>query len=235
MKLKCIIVEDETPAQEVLKQYIASVSSLELTGAFFSASDAIAYLHENQADLIFLDINMPVLSGIEFLRVLHNPPAVIITTAYASYALEGYEYDVADYLLKPIRYERFLKAVNKVIGGSNRTPPAQPEPAETVTYLFIREDHTVHKIEFSTLQYVQAMGNYLRIFVQGQKPIITRSTLADIAAQLPEDRFLRIHKSYIVALSGIEKITYNQVHVAGTVIPIGTTYRQEVLKKTGLK
>lgn len=234
MKLKCIIVEDETPAQEVLKQYIAAVSSLELAGAFFTASDAIAFLHENRADLIFLDINMPVLSGMEFLRVLPDPPAVIITTAYTDYALEGYEYNVADYLLKPIRYERFLKAVNKVIDAARTSSPL-PEPAALAQFLFVREDHTVHKIDFGTLQYVQAMGNYLRIFVSGQKPIITRSTLTEIEAQLPEQQFLRIHKSYIVALAAIEKITYNQVHIAGTVIPVGTTYRQEVLKKTGLK
>lgn len=234
MKLKCIIVEDETPAQDVLKKYIASVSSLELAGAFFSASDAIAFLHENRADLIFLDINMPVLSGIEFLRVLADPPAVIITTAYTDYALEGYEHGVADYLLKPIRYERFLKAVNKVI-GQNRGAAPLPAPAESAPFLFVREDHTVHKIDFSTLLYVQAMGNYLRIFVHGQKPIITRCTLTEIEAQLPEHQFLRIHKSYIIALAAIEKITYNQVHIAGAVIPVGTTYRQEVLKKTGLK
>lgn len=233
MSLKCLIVEDEKLAQDVLLKYISLIPSLELVQCCSSASEAISFLHITAIDLIFLDINMPELNGIEFLKTLQNPPHIIITTAYSEYALEGYEYSVCDYLLKPIRYERFLKAINKVmdlekqISSSVVHQPAIPDN----DCLFIKQDHLIKKIFFKDLLYVQAFGNYLKLFINESKTIVTRATLTDIASQLPDNLFLRVHKSYIVAINSIDKISYNQIHIKESTISIGTTYRQEVLKK----
>ncbi len=237
MALKCLIVEDEKLAQDVLIKYISLIPSLQLVHCSSSGSDAISYLHTNNIDLIFLDINMPELSGIEFLKTLLNPPHVIITTAYSEYALEGYEYSVCDYLLKPIRYERFIKAINKVIDLDKQStiPSLNQSLTPTIDYLFIKEDNLVQKIFFKDLLYVQAFGNYLKIFFKENKTIVTRSTLTDIESQLPGNLFLRVHKSFIVAINSIDKISYNQIHIKETAIPIGTTYKQEVLKKIKIK
>lgn len=230
MTLKCLIVEDEKLAQDVLKRYIALIPSMELLHCCDNASDAISYLHSTAVDLIFLDINMPELNGIDFLKTLHHAPLVIITTAYTEYALEGYEYSVCDYLLKPVRYERFLKAVNKAMERS-RPAETKMEKEPMKEFIFIKEDAAVHKIRLDELLYVQALGNYLKLFVKNSHTIVTRATLIEIEAQLPETLFLRVHKSYLVAISAIDRILHNQVYIGNTMIPVGTTYRQEVTRR----
>lgn len=231
MQLKCLIVEDEKLAQDVLKKYINLIPSLQLVATFGSASEAISYLHSAQVDLILLDITMPELSGIEFLKTLRHPPAIIITTAHPEYALEGYEYSVYDYLLKPIRYERFVKAINKVIDLHKKqvSDPAEA-PSPENDFIFLKEDDTVHQIPFTDLLYVQAFGNYLKVFTKAGKLIVIRNTLMEIESQLPSSLFLRIHKSYLVSIRSIEKIKHNEVYIADKVLPLGTTYKQEVMK-----
>ena len=233
MQLKCLIVEDEKLAQDVLKKYISLIPSLQLIKSCNNASEAIAYLHSNKVDLIFLDINMPELSGIEFLKTLQNPPHVIITTAYSEYALEGYEYSVCDYLLKPIRYERFLKAINKVIDLEKKQAfeLTDKKTEEVNEFIFIKEENTVHKIFHKNLLFIQAFGNYLKIFTSDGKMIVARITLTEVESQLPSSLFLRVHKSYIVAIQAIEKIKQNEIYMNGKILPLGATYKQEVLKK----
>jgi two-component system LytT family response regulator len=232
MKHSCIIVEDEILAQDILVKYIHAFSSLQLVKTFSNASEALSFLNDHTVDIIFLDINMPELSGIEFLKLLKRKQQVILTTAYSRYAMEGYEYAVCDYLLKPIRYERFLKAVNTAIERI-----AKPVIDEllindaTQSHLFIKEDQQVHKINFDELLFIQGMGNYLKLFLADKKLIITRTTIIEIEEQLPQHLFLRVHKSYIVSLKAIGKIAHAQIDIDGTLIPIGATYKQEVMKK----
>ncbi|OFZ56546.1 MAG: hypothetical protein A3D92_15950 [Bacteroidetes bacterium RIFCSPHIGHO2_02_FULL_44_7] len=232
-QLKCLIVEDEKLAQDVLKKYISQIPSLYLIQTCNNASEAIAYLHSNAVDLIFLDINMPELNGIEFLKTLQHSPSIIITTAYSEYALDGYEYSVCDYLLKPIRYERFLKAINKVMDAEKHKNYEMVENSrdESDGFIFIKEEQTVHKLFYSNLLYIQAFGNYLKIFTVDGQLIVSRTTLTDIEAQLPNSLFIRVHKSYLVAIQCIEKIKYNEITISGKILPLGTTYKQEVLKK----
>lgn len=234
MKYKCIIVEDEPLAQDILQKYIAAYSLLQLVECFDNASAALSYLNENTVDIVLLDINMPELSGIEFLKILKVKPQIIFTTAYAEYALEGYEYAVSDYLLKPIRYERFLKAINiaiERIGTKALASAAPPLIPPATDHLFIKEENNIHKVDFQSILYVEAMGNYLKIFSTGRKPIITRGTISSIESQLPISLFLRVHKSYIVSLNAITKIAQGLLYVDQVSIPIGATYKQEVIKK----
>lgn len=231
--LKCIIVEDEKLAQDVLKKYISLIPTLKLIDSFNNASDAFAYIHDNEVDLIFLDINMPQLSGIDFLKTLPKQYQIIITTAYSEHALEGYEYSVCDYLLKPIRYERFLKAINKVLELNKRQDKVvhTDDKKDALNHIFIKEDHIVHKVFFKDLLYVEAFGNYVKIYTREPKPILARITLTEMESQLPTDLFLRVHKSYIVAINAVDKIETTELVIAAKKIPLGATYRQEIRKK----
>lgn len=235
MLIKCIIVEDEKLAQDVLQKYIALIPTLQLVNVCSSASEAISFLHSNTVDLIFLDINMPELNGIDFLKTLQHPPHIIITTAYSEFALEGYEYSVCDYLLKPIRYERFIKAVNVVMERNNNKKQLDENlnssANETLDYIFIKEDYIMHKIFFNDLIFIQAYGNYLKIYTTYNKTIVARVTLTEVESQLPNDLFLRVHKSYLVNIKSIDKIHHNDIYIQDKIIPLGTTYKQEVLKK----
>ena len=230
MMLKCLIIEDEKLAQDVLIKYISLLPDVELIGCSNNASEAISFLHSNKPDLIFLDINMPELSGIEFLKTLINPPIVIITTAYSEYALEGYEYAVCDYLLKPIRYERFLKAINKAIEYNKPNKIESKSTIPTVDYFTVKEDNHLQKIEYNDVLYIQASGNYIKIILTNDKLILIRATLTDIEKQLPITLFMRVHKSYIVAIKYLTR-NKNQIIIKGFKIPIGTTYKNEVSKK----
>lgn len=233
--LKCIIVEDEKLAQDVLQKYISLIPTLQLVAVCSSASEAITYLHTNTVDLIFLDINMPELNGIDFLKTLQHPPNIIITTAYSEFAIEGYEYSVCDYLLKPIRYERFVKAINVVIERStnkNKTDKSLDTALdETNDFIFIKEDHIIHKVFFNDLMYIQAYGNYLKIFTTSDKTIVARVTLTEVESQLPNHLFLRVHKSYLVGIKSIDKIHHNEIYIQDKIISLGMTYKQDVLKK----
>jgi DNA-binding LytR/AlgR family response regulator len=230
MQLKCIIIEDEKLAQDVLKKYIELIPTLELSSCCNSSSEAITYLHSNTVDLIFLDINMPDLNGIDFLKTLQNPPLIIITTAYSEFAIDGYEFAVCDFLLKPIRYERFLRAINNAFERYKRPIQNKETIVSEIDHLFVKNDDGIKTIYFEDIIYVQALGNYLKIFCNNSKTVITRITLTEFESQLPSSNFLRVHKSYLVAIQLIEKIQLNQIYLSDFIIPIGTTYKQEVLK-----
>ncbi len=231
MIIKCIIVDDEEHAQKVLEKYISSIPTLELVKKCDNAIEALSFLYENTIDIMFLDINMPELSGLEMLKTLNNPPKVILTTAYSEFALESYEYGVMDYLLKPIKFERFIKTINKVIEKKETSPENNTQTEKKhEKYIFLKEDNIINKTLLSDIIYIEAFGNYLKVFTSENKYTI-RDTMSDIQKKLPSELFSRIHKSYIVSVNRIEKVEYNRVIIGNKELPIGNVYKNEFLKK----
>lgn len=224
-KIKCIIVEDEPLAARVLSDYISQVPFLELNGTFKDAILATEYLRENSVDLIFLDIHLPKLKGMAFLKTLTNPTAVIITTAYHQYAVEGFSLNVTDYLLKPIEFERFLVAVNKV-------KAAQGEKQKTTEsgekdFIFLNVQKKKVKILFSEIVYIESQREYVKI-VTTKKEFISKMSTHEIESILPANMFKRIHRSFIVSISRIESYTAEAVEVNGVSIPIGRGYKDVI-------
>jgi DNA-binding LytR/AlgR family response regulator len=223
-KIKCIIIEDEPLARKILEGYISKVSFLECCGSFEDAVEAMNFLRDQYVDLMFLDIHLPEVTGISFLRSLSNPPAVIITTAYHQHALEGYELSVLDYLVKPFEFDRFLMAVGKI---KKHEEKAIPEPARD--YLFVNMQLKKVKILFSEILYVESQKEYVKI-VTANKLYTTKMGTAEIEALLPASTFRRIHRSFIVALDKIQSFNSEMVEINGTNIPVGRGYK-EVLDK----
>jgi DNA-binding LytR/AlgR family response regulator len=230
-KIKCLVVDDEPPAREILKQHIAGVEALELAGTCANAVEAISFLKDHAVDLIFLDIQMPQLLGTNFIRTLKSPPKVIFTTAFREYAIEGFELDAVDYLLKPISFERFLKGVNKVLQINFPTDHAsfvkENHKEATNSFLYFRADRKMVKVFFSDILFIEALKDYIKIVMQN-KTIITKYVLTTLAELLPADEFLRIHKSYIVAISKIESFNADSIQIAKYELPIGRLYKYDV-------
>ena len=222
-KIKCIIVEDEPLATKVLTDYISQVPFLELQGAFKDAILATDFLRNNTADLIFLDIHLPKLKGMAFLKTLADPPAVIITTAYHQYAVEGFNLNVTDYLLKPFEFERFLVAVTKVrTSQTERWKPGENE--EKKDFIFLNVQKKKVKILFSEILYIESQREYIKI-VTTKKEYISKMSTHEIESLLPANLFKRIHRSFIVSVSKIESYTAEMVEMNGIAIPIGRGYR----------
>jgi DNA-binding LytR/AlgR family response regulator len=221
MTLNCLIIEDQLPAQRILQTYMESIPELKLIKACSNALEATRYLQQERIDLIFLDINLPKISGISFLKNLSNPPKVIITTAYSEYALEGFELDVTDYLLKPFAFERFHKAVLKVLDQ-------QPEPQQT-GYVFIKSDKEFYKVEVAQMLFLKSDDNYVKI-ITSERQYMQSGSLQGWADQLP-DNFIRVHKSYMINLSKVDKVAGNRVYLADHEIPIGRAYREALVKR----
>lgn len=217
-KIKCIIVEDEPLAAKVLSEYIAEVPFLELRKVCKDAILASEFLRQENVDLIFLDIHLPKLKGMTFLKTLTNPPAVIITTAYHQYAVEGFDLNVTDYLLKPIEFDRFLTAVNKVRIGQERTTN------ETKDFIFVNVQKRKVRIPFSEILYIESQREYIKI-VTTKDTYISKMSTNEIEEILPENDFKRVHRSFIVAVNKIESYTAEQIELNGTSIPIGRGYK----------
>lgn len=225
--IACIIIEDQPPAQRVLQRYIADLSLLELKGTFSDALEAMEFLKRQMVDLIFLDIHLPKLSGIDFINVLYPKPKVIFTTAFPEYALKGYELDVVDYLLKPFSFERFIKAVSKVNFPSLNPSPTNSSNEKqegTKDFLFAKSGHDYLKIEFINIQYIQSDGDYTKVFMADAKPLVSHS-LKYWMTQLPKDSFCQIHKSFVVNIHSIQKVSGNQAFIGEAKIPIGRAFR----------
>jgi len=232
MKTRCLIVDDEPLARDLIRGHVEKLENFEIVAECGDAMKALNVLREKQVDLIFLDIQMPQITGTEFLKTLKHPPKVIITTAYREYALEGFELDVVDYLLKPITFERFLKSVNKfyqlnqedvqVVAGNN----SEKMPEET--FIYIKENKKVIKIYLSEIKYIEGLSEYVQIFTEKRK-IITKTSMAQMDEKLPSDSFLRIHKSFIVSMSKIEAFTANTIEIQGKELPIGRSFKNAVL------
>jgi len=243
MKICCAIVDDEFLARQYIKDYVGKIPFLELKGDFNSPLKVIDLLKSQSIDLLFLDIHMPDISGLDFLKSLEHQPFVILTTAYKEFALEGYELNVADYLLKPFSFERFLKAVNKVADlfrmrqQMNPFTPEErstPKPEIQEDYLIIRADRKYYKVPFDDLFYIQGEKAYVTFFTKNQQ-ITALASLRELEEKLPADQFIRIHKSYIVSIRKITALDNNSVEIARKNLPIGPNYRKSVKEYFDLK
>lgn len=223
---KCIIIEDEPLAQNVLKKYISDHPSLELVEIYNDALQAQTILSKQSIPLIFLDINLPKLSGINFIKTLSQPPLVIFTTAYPEYAVEGFELNAVDYLLKPFSFERFLKAVNRALEKLNAGNNKVTE--EKSLHIFLKSDKKIHKVDLQSIQYIEAIGDYMKV-VTDSGQLIVNETMKKLQDDLPVNYFIRIHKSFIISRNKIRFIEGNYVQLGDKSIPIGATYRNEVL------
>ncbi len=225
MKIRCLVVDDEPLARKVLESYIDRVPSLERVASCSNAPEAAACLHREPVDLMFLDIRMPGMSGVDLLGTLDAAPRVIVTTAHAEYAVEGYEYEVSDYLLKPIRFERFLKAVNRAT--RDRASRAEPGAAGSGDVLFVRADKVEHAVRIADIICVEGARNAVKIHTT-RETILARMSLSAIGKDLPAAAFLRVHKSFFVAVDRIRKIEGNTIQLEDREVPIGKTYRQDL-------
>jgi DNA-binding LytR/AlgR family response regulator len=226
-KLSCIIVDDEPVARKILQEFVERVPFLDLHGKFENAMKAEAYLQNNEADIIFLDIEMPKVSGLEFLQKMIIKPLVILTTAFPQYALEGYELDIIDYLLKPFAFNRFLKAVQKAKDYSDLK---NSTPANSFSsYLFVRSEKRIEKIEIKDILYVESLGNYVTIHVDNKK-IIAYLTLKSLESQLPTNEFIKIHQSFLVACAKINAIEGNEIKLGNKSLPISRNHKDCLMK-----
>lgn len=231
--ITCIIVDDEPMARDVIRRYVEKTPSLNFLGEFGNAIDALLFLQEQAVDLIFLDIRMPQLSGTEFVRSLPKAPKIVFTTAFKEYAHEGYELDVVDYLLKPIRFDRFLRAVNKAFPQKQEIDAAGPviennKPAHS--FIYLRVDRKMVKVLLDDITYIESDKDYVKVFTENGF-VITRQTIASVEAMLSESHFVRIHRSYIVSLNKIKSFTAETVEINRKELPIGRIYRNSVLKQ----
>ncbi|MCR8561199.1 LytTR family DNA-binding domain-containing protein [Mucilaginibacter sp. BJC16-A38] len=227
MNINCIVVDDEPIARDILKNYIEQVPYLTLVASCEDAFEAMRVLNANDIDLIILDINMPRLTGFEMLRSLKKYPAVIITSAYPEYALEGFELSVTDYLLKPFSFPRFVQATEKAVGKTSETAPTAKQEE---LFLMVKSDKKLTKIFFDDISYIEAYGNYIFIYT-GQERVMSKQTLTQFELQLPASKFARIHKSYIASLKAIKYLEGNEVSIAGKKLPVGKVYRDSLMSK----
>lgn len=230
MKINCIIVDDEPLAIKVLEKYIKELPYLHLADKFHSAIKANEALQKQSVDLLFLDINMPKISGISLLKSLPNPPLVIFTTAYPEYAVEGFELEALDYLLKPFSFERFLKAVNKAVRQLETAQKLQASDQSQISgNLVIKADRKLYPLPFDSLLYLQAFGDYVKVFTK-EKLYLPKETLQKLEKRLPGTQFIRVHRSYVVALEAIQYIEGNHLRINNQKIPIGQSYREQLLQ-----
>jgi len=223
MKWKCLLVDDEPPALNILEKYIALIEQLEVVDKCSNAFQAMEVLQKKKVDLIFLDIQMPKLSGTGFLKTLKNPPKVIFTTAFKEYASEAFDLDAVDYLVKPVSLERFIKAVNKVTQANNFIEE-KPAIAATAGFLYFRADRKMVKVFLDDIVYVESLKDYIKIYRLKEKPLLVKQSMGTLEAMLPEHLFLRVHRSFVVSINKITAFTSHDVEMGEIVIPIGRQY-----------
>lgn len=230
MKLKCLVIDDEPIARQGLQEYIGEIDFLSLVGSCENAIKAAQLLNEQKIDLIYLDIHMPKVSGIEFLKTLRTPPMVILTTAFPDYAIEGYSLDVIDYLVKPVTFERFLKATQKAFEVAALKRIATGQRNQMQEYFFVKADGKYEKINFSDILYVEALQNYVVIHTR-EKKLITYVTLSGIEGQLPEELFIKVHKSFIISIPHIRSIDGSEILIGTARIPISRNLKENVVAR----
>lgn len=229
MKTKYLIIDDEYIAHEIIKGYCDLLPNMQLMKNCYDALEAMAYLNKNKVDLIFLDLNMPKLKGFDFLRTLSSPPKVIVTTAYQEYALEGYELNIVDYLLKPFSFERFLKAVNKALIFSSTPQHSSTSESQVNTKsIFLRSNKKYFQVALDDIQYIESTGNYAKV-VTLHETITVREKISDLLLTLSDDDFLQVHKSFAVAAKHIKSIEGNRIWIGEDMIPIGKVYKMKVM------
>ncbi|WP_438423624.1 LytR/AlgR family response regulator transcription factor [Aquimarina macrocephali] len=225
--VRCLLVDDESPAIDLLKNHIEMLDDLEIVTSCYSAVEAFEVIKKEKIDLLFLDIEMPVLKGLDFLKTLQHPPKVIITTAYREYAIDGYDLDIIDYLLKPISFDRFVKAVDRYYERIQATlsPLVEQKPNDTFFYVNVNKKHI--KIIFDEVLYIESLKDYVKIHTIHQK-LVVKSNIGKIETQLPSTLFLRTHRSYIVAINKITAYTQKDIEIGKIEIPIGSSYSSKV-------
>ena len=230
--IRCLVVDDEPPAREIIRRYIEEMPLLELVGECSNAIQALTLLQQTRVDLMFLDIRMPQLNGNDFLKTIKIPPKVIFTTAYADYAMEGYELDVVDYLLKPIHFDRFIKAVSKTFQLTNMQPANTvviEEQASEDPFVYFRADRKMVKVMLRDILYIESMKDYVKI-VTRSGTIISKQSISSVEEMLPEKKFIRTHRSFIISLEKIRSFTNELIEIEKAEIPIGKLYRNAVIK-----
>lgn len=226
--MTCIIIEDEIPAQKIIKNFLNKLPDVELVAKFNAAIAANTFLKNETVDLVFLDINLPDISGIDFIKTIKNPPAIIMTTAYPDYAVSSFELDtIVDYLVKPFSFDRFLKAINK---AKDRIEIPEKLGGKQSEVLFLNVDKTLHKIVLDDIIYIESDRNYITVVTTKQKLSYIES-LKNWKEKLPENQFIQTHKSYIINRAFVDKIAGNEIYVNSNRLPIGRTYKQELLRK----
>jgi DNA-binding LytR/AlgR family response regulator len=231
--IRYLIVDDEPIAHRIIETYCENLPHLKKKGNCYNAFEAMQFLNENTIDLVFLDINMPKMSGFDFLKTTSNPPKIIVTTAYKEYAVESYELNVSDYLLKPFSFERFMKAINKTIDfkGNSKSKLTNPtiETQPNTTSFFLKGDKKHHQIHFEDLLFIEAYGHYTKVYLKNDM-IVSNQKISDFDNLLPKLNFIRIHKSFVVAINKIKHIEGNRVLINEHKIPIGQTYKSNLNK-----
>ena len=228
--ISCIIVDDESVARDIIATHLSRINKIEVIAQCKNAIEAFNFINNNAVDLIFLDINMPEISGIAFAKSINKNIKIIFTTAYRDYAVEGFNLQAVDYLLKPISFERMLQAVNRYFEVNTQQIETQSQPSETNDFIFVRSDRRMLKITFKDIIYIESLSDYLKIHLKDQS-IITRETISAIEAKLPQKDFLRIHRSYIVNLASIESFTNEEMIVNGKALTISRSYKKDVITK----
>ncbi|CAM1343422.1 LytR/AlgR family response regulator transcription factor [Tenacibaculum amylolyticum] len=224
--MKCIVIDDEPIAHTIIEDYIANIEGLELIKSFYNAVDAITFVNTNPVDLIFLDINMPKLQGLDFVKTLHKPPAIVITSAYAEFALESFELPINDYLLKPFTFQRFLKAYTKVLSfrsGVHKQEVYEP----TSNTIFLKGDKEIHQVKYTNIVYLESYGGYVKVFLQNESYLLIHQTLQYFETNLPT-HFIRIHRSFIVNKDFIKSISGNRIILKNKKLAIGLKYKDNV-------
>jgi len=229
-KINCLIVDDEPLALDILEGFIETHPLLQLVGRCDNAFEAKEFLKHKEVDLLFLDINMPEISGIDLLKSLENPPMAIFTTAFQKYAIDGFDLNIVDYLLKPFSYERFHKAVAKVQVLMNSQILQEEKPETDDSYIFIKADQKLIKVLYSEILFIEALADYVKIHL-AEKRIVTLQTMKNMEEKLPKERFSRVHRSYIVNIEKIQTIKGNDINVNEINIPIGKNYRDQFFER----
>lgn len=227
-KLNCIVVDDEPVAREILATYIEKTPNLHLIASYQNALEVIQTTHDHSVDIYFLDINMPEITGLSLAKILGNSGHIIFTTAYREYAVDGFDLQATDYLLKPISFDRFLQAIQKITSKSKPTLAPSTETKAT-DFMFVRADRKMIKINFDTILYIESLGDYVKIITQ-KETITTRETISNLEKELNRDYFLRTHRSYIVNLHQINSYTNEFIEIENKAIPISRSYKEDVLK-----
>lgn len=230
MKIKCILVDDEPLAIKVLQNYFTNFSDFEVIGTFNNAIEALDFINNNSVDVAFLDINMPMMTGFELISLIENKTRVIITTAFREFAAESYDLDVLDYLVKPIPLPRFIKCINKITTEFHLKNNIKIEPAKIDSHIFIKVDKKMVKINIDQILFIEGMKEYIKV-VTIEKTYITHKSLTSLSEELSTDRFMRIHKSYTIALDKVKSIEGNRIQISTYTIPIGRNYSKEVKNK----